>query len=65
MRQAQPTTCLVCCYRFTASSPALLPGQCLQFVRFRCFPFHSFGTAAIQARVSPKGSFQLKLRVSA
>ena len=71
MRQAQSTTCLVCYYlsRLRSQSPAPLPGQWLQFVRLRCLPFHSFGTAAIQARVSPKGSFQLsfqlKLRVSA
>ena len=64
-RNLQPVQFAATVLRLHSQSPALLPGQCLQFVRIRCFPFHSFGTAAIQARVSPRRSFQLKLSVSA
>ena len=43
MRQAQPTTCLVCCYRFTASQPVARPSARAVFavcsVSLFSFPF--------------------------
>ena len=54
-RNLQPVWFTTTFLRLHGQSPARLPGQCLQFVRFRCFLFPSVDTAAIQARVKPHG----------